>query len=384
MTYIMRYPVVLKPNTAAGILSIGGDKTMTGHFVIAQPTTDRLGRSCCPTPYIALACLLNCLSLFAADQASLRDFDSLAIQGDAKAGLAIIDRIPANSLTAEDQKRRAEILSRFRKGDLPQIEVNGPLTRDVAGIYLKYWRRCLLREVDVGTANADLYDNLQACLNTHKKDPGRFSSLNDLTEALGPMLLAEGVHSIRGVTAPYYELMLWNQEDARPYTVELPESTEQVKVMLLSGFVLKGWVGFATCDKEHSSGWTTKDTLYCVRDSYDLDSEPSIFLIFADFRTSNSRNLNTGPSWLNSLAPKILCTLCWRDSLAKAEPTASRPTLSRTSVPHSICRRCFSAMIRRRRIRPYGLRRAGDRSTRRPWSCCEKVLRLCAQQAPVA
>ena len=36
---------------------------------------------------------------------------------------------------------------------------------------------------------------------------------------------------------------------------------------------MKGWLGFATCDREHSTGWTTKDTLYCLRDSYDLDSE---------------------------------------------------------------------------------------------------------------
>src|SRR5215472_15819422 len=41
----------------------------------------------------------------------------------------------------------------------------------------------------------------------------------------------------------------------------------------MSGFVLKGWLGFATCDKEFSGGWAAKDTLYCVRDSYDLDSE---------------------------------------------------------------------------------------------------------------
>jgi len=151
--------------------------------------------------------------------------------------------------------------------------VDGPLTRDVADIYMKYWQRCLLREVGVATANAGLFEELKDCLNKHGKEAGRFSSLNDLTEALGAMLEAEGVHSLRGVTAPYYELMLWKEEDARHYSVELPESAQQVNVVFMSGFVLKGWLGFATCDKEHSGGWTTKDTLYCVRDSYDLDSE---------------------------------------------------------------------------------------------------------------
>ena len=217
--------------------------------------------------------LIGAPSLLAADHVSLSEFDSLAMQGDVKAGLGVLGRIPADSLSAEEQKRRECILSRFRGGKLPQIELDSPLTRDVAGIYLKYWRRCLLREVEAGPANGELFDNLKACLEKHGKEPGRFSSLNDLTEALGGMLQAEGFHSIRGVTAPYYELMLWKEEDARRYKVELPESTEQVKVVMMSGFVLKGWLGFATCDKEHSSGWTTKDTLYCVRDSYDLDSE---------------------------------------------------------------------------------------------------------------
>jgi hypothetical protein len=212
-------------------------------------------------------------SLVAAGLASLNEFDSLAIQGDVKAGLAVLNRIAVDSLTAEEQKRRESILSRFKDMRLPQIQVDGPLTRDVADIYLKYWRRCLLREVEVATANAELFDNLKACLDKHGKEPGRFSSLDDLTEALGAMLQAEGFHSIRGVTTPYYELMLWKQEDARRYAVELPESTQQVNVVLMSGFVLKGWLGFATCDKAFSGGWSTKDTLYCVRDSYDLNSE---------------------------------------------------------------------------------------------------------------
>src|SRR5215472_9711288 len=242
-------------------------------LAIAGPTAGRFGRSAHTPLRIALGLFVTCTSLLAAGQASMDEFDSLAIRGDVKAGLAVLDRIPAGSLSAEEQKRRECILSRFRGTNLPQIQVDGPLTRDVADIYLKYWRRCLLRETNMAKVNAGLFENLKACLNKHGKEPGRFSSLDDLTEALGAMLQAEGVHSIRGVTAPYYELMLWKEEEGRRYTVELPESPQQVNVILMSGFVLKGWLGFATCDKEYSGGWTTKDTLYCVRDSYKLDSE---------------------------------------------------------------------------------------------------------------
>ena len=151
-----------------------------------------------------------------------------------------------------------------------KLRVDGPLTRDIADVYLKYWRGCLLRESGKWPQRTlSFFDNLKACLNKHGKKPERFSSLNDLTEALGANNhgLRRGLLNIKGVTAPYYELMLWKKEDTRHYSVELPESTEQVNVVMLSGFVLKGWLGFATCDKQCSSGWTAKDTLYCIQDS---------------------------------------------------------------------------------------------------------------------
>jgi hypothetical protein len=203
----------------------------------------------------------------------LNQFDSLALQGDVKAGLAILERMPPDSLSPQDQSRRLCLLSRFRDHTLPKHDLHSPLAQDIADIYLQYWRRSLLQEVKVTTANAELLERLKACLTSHGKAETSASSLDELTDALGPMLLAEGVHSLRGVTAPYYELMLWKEEEARRYTVELPEGTESVNVVFLSGFILKGWLGFATCDEKHSGGWTTRDTLFCVRDTYDLDSE---------------------------------------------------------------------------------------------------------------
>ena len=248
---------------------------MIAFVTTARPTRRRVRR-------VRLTWIAIVLSLFilgwapaalATEPASMRDFDALALQGDVKAGLVILKRIAVETLSAEDRKRRDAILSRFGDAELPKVDVEAPLARDVADVYLKYWRRCLLKEVEVPAANAELFGNLKACLNKHGKDPDRFSSLDDLTEALGPMLLAEGVYSLRGVTKPYYELMLWKGEAVNQYTVELPESTEQTKVVLMSGFVLKGWLGFATYDRDYTTGWTRKDSLHCLREAYDLDSE---------------------------------------------------------------------------------------------------------------
>src|SRR5262245_48913372 len=91
--------------------------------------------------------------LFAAEPASMQDFDARALQGDLSGGVALLDRIPVTSLKLTERLRRERLLSRFRDAKMPRVDVEGPLTNDVADIYLKYWRRCLLKEVELAAAN---------------------------------------------------------------------------------------------------------------------------------------------------------------------------------------------------------------------------------------
>src|SRR6516164_4574111 len=150
---------------------------------------------------MALGWILGTSTSLFASQDFLNEFDSMALQGDVKAGLAILERIQLDSLSASDRDRCQCLLSRFRNRTLPNLELSNPLARDTADIYLKYWRRCLLQEVKVMAANAQLLEDLKACLTDHGKAQNSFSSLDELTDALGPILLADGVHSLRGVTA---------------------------------------------------------------------------------------------------------------------------------------------------------------------------------------
>ena len=72
--------------------------------------------------------------------------------------------------------------------------------------------------------------------------------------------------------------MLWKTETEARYDVTLPESTQEVTVVFMDDFASLGWAGFATCDRDHSGGWTKPDRLYAVRSAYDTTSE--------DFRVS--------------------------------------------------------------------------------------------------
>lgn len=195
------------------------------------------------------------------------------LQGDLRAGLAILEPIAPEALSPRDRASRQSILDRFKHGTPQEPDIQEPFPREVAALYQAYWTRCLLKAAALDDANAALFAQLKACLSRHGKSGGGFRSLGELTEALGPLLEADGFHSLRGVTAPYHELMLWRKERVASYEVPLPESTQQVRVVFMSEFVLTGWLGFATCGRSHSGGWTTEAGLYCLETSYDLQSE---------------------------------------------------------------------------------------------------------------
>jgi hypothetical protein len=99
------------------------------------------------------------------------------------------------------------------------------------------------------------------------------ASLDDLDRALHARLRQDGYFALTGRTPPFRELMLWRRETVRHYQVQLPESTQNVKVVFMIDFRLLGWAGYATADVYHSAGWTKPEALYCIEDSYDLDSE---------------------------------------------------------------------------------------------------------------
>jgi len=200
------------------------------------------------------------------------------LQGDLRAGLAILKSITPEALSPRDRASRQAILDRFQPRkpqglDVPEPDIQEPFTREVAALYKAYWTRCLLKTATLDEANDTLFAQLKACLSRHGKPGGSFRSLGELTAALGPLLEADGFHSLRGVTAPYHELMLWKKERVASYEVPLPESTQRVKVVFMSEFALQGWLGFATCGRSYSGGWTTETGLYCLETSYDLQSE---------------------------------------------------------------------------------------------------------------
>jgi hypothetical protein len=236
---------------------------------VAEVTSPRHGRS-----WLAVAVAVFLLTAPAAPSsaASLSNVYNAALGGDMAKALALLDSLDASRWTAKDSAA-ADCLRRTFASP-PVDEDLPPVSRRVLTAYRLYWQTAMLRRAPVKDAETALAATLNAIL----PDSSRSPDLDAASERAKASMAAEGLFALTGVTAPYYELMLWRTQTPRSYRVRLPERSIDVHVVLLDDFVSLGWAGYATCGRSHSGGWATKDSLYAVRAAYDLGSE--------DFRVS--------------------------------------------------------------------------------------------------
>lgn len=205
-----------------------------------------------------------------------REFDTgmtFAIQGDMAQALPHVRLASRGGLKPKERMAVDKVLARF---DPPKVQA-GPADLDswtarVMGIYRAYWTRNLMGGVNRESSELALGESLSPLVGL-QPEPGGALEWDALEPRLEAELGARGYHVLLGVTSPYREFLLWRTQEDKVYTVELPEGVEQVSVAMLDDFVSLGWVGYATGDIYHTGGWTTSERLYCLRGSYDLESE---------------------------------------------------------------------------------------------------------------
>lgn len=204
-------------------------------------------------------------------KAMMRRGVSAALQVRGEAAVAFLRPIPPAALDAPVREVRACMLERLGDRLLPPMTVADPFVAGVLATYRKYWMRALQAEAPTAELDAQLLDSLNAQLVDHGARPG--ADLDSIEGILQPILEARGYHPLLGVTSPLRELMLWRSERTERFEVPLPEGPQPVTVVFLDDFASLGWVGFATCDRYHTGGWTKPDRLYAVQSAYDTTSE---------------------------------------------------------------------------------------------------------------
>lgn len=199
-----------------------------------------------------------------------------ALQARGTEAVGALRTIDPTHLAARDVPTRACMIERLGARHAPAIALSDPVLVKVLGEYHEYWLRSLRGEHPLADNEARLLTRLKALVKTAGGKPE--ASMDDLEPALEALIGTHGYHALLGVTSPLRELMLWKTETESRYDVALPESTQAVTVVFMDGFASLGWAGFATCDRQHSGGWTKPDRLYAVRSAYDVTTE--------DFRVS--------------------------------------------------------------------------------------------------
>lgn len=195
---------------------------------------------------------------------------NLALQGDMKSALPLFRSLPAGALAKDQDQAVRALLTRF-EGPITSPKALDPWVANVLVAYQTYWKQVMLGivspEAGERKLTADLTPLVQARAKTAEEGVGALEPI------LQAKLLGRGYHALFGCTRPFRECMIWTSEQETNYGVELPEGHEDVRVVMLDGFISLGWTGFATGDYYHAGGWSRPDRLYCLKDSYDLASE---------------------------------------------------------------------------------------------------------------
>ena len=216
------------------------------------------------------------LALFSPVQAQTPTVDlskvyDAALEGDMVKAFSILDSIDSNQLSTQDVIAADCMRKTFT---IPsQAENLPPLSQKILSAYRNYWQTLMLKRLPVKDTETKLLASLNIILNDNKTTVISSTNLDDASERAKKAIEREGLFALTGITSPYYELMIWKTQSPKNYRVMLHERNINVHVVFLDDFVSLGWAGFATCDRYHSGGWTTEDSLFALKSAYNTKSE---------------------------------------------------------------------------------------------------------------
>jgi hypothetical protein len=150
----------------------------------------------------------------------------------------------------------------------PPPRTGDALADRVADIYRSYWRAAM-----VPAQRQRAERQLLAALARATGSPPSADADTILTR-VSERLSARGFSTSQGKTAALYDLLLYLDEEAKPYVVDLPDGTRfEPTVYFMREFVSKGWAKHFTCGRTGTGGFAETKGLYVVAEDYDLEGE---------------------------------------------------------------------------------------------------------------
>ena len=202
-------------------------------------------------------------------------FVSFALNGNIKQGLKVLNDVPDSFLIRKHFLIKQELIKRFGyENDESSFNANHKSSIDSLFLIFKsYWRNSLLHFND--NFDTTLKRNLISFFKINNAMHLTDSLIDNKIElTLKNYVTSKGLHCAAfSHTGKFYDLLVWKSEKDTSYNFILNNENITCPVIFMDDFVTLGWQEYATADKIHPGGWATTTSLYCVKKSYDLNSE---------------------------------------------------------------------------------------------------------------
>ncbi len=218
-----------------------------------------------------LIILLTMSKVFSAEKDSIKlDYNkiySLCLDGNVTPALEIIRAADYKKLNDKDKIFKDNFESRFSKetDESDYLKSKESSISDIIKIFHNYWRKSLLDNSN--NYDKELISNLALFLKSDENEDSVKVNLDNYLKSLG--LYTAGF----GKTGRFLDLLVWSSENDTVYSIPLHKEVLKVKVVFMENFLTLGWQEFATLARYYPGGWTTTESLFCVKSAYDLNSE---------------------------------------------------------------------------------------------------------------
>ncbi len=225
-----------------------------------------------------------------AGESALYDkFMSLCLQGRCADALEVARRINLATLSPNLRKRVDLFIQRFSSSY--RLKNHRDPIRNLISFYEVYWHEALLERGDHRKLNQKLVSHICRWLHDVRGVRIKSRAADTVETRLKQEIEAMGYFCIIGTVGHLRELEIWRKQRTVVKSVTLPETKERVRVFLMSDFLTKGWMAYASMGRFYPGGWAKQEGLYCNTHAYKLESEKFLvsYLVheaqhFADYK----------------------------------------------------------------------------------------------------
>lgn len=214
----------------------------------------------------------------ASEEISKLDYEKIyahCLDGNVKSALPLLE-IDNSQLSKKDIQFKKEFENRF-KGIADSSEYLTGKKSKIQGlhsIFSDYWRQALLEPNET-------HDQLlgrravQFLKNNYSDVKNKNITRDSIGYFLSQFIKSKGYYTLESLdkTENIYDLLVWESERDTTYSFSLKKEKVKVKVVFMYNFVTLGWQEYATLGKYFPGGWAKDGAIYCVRESYDIESE---------------------------------------------------------------------------------------------------------------